>query len=274
MAEVAVEQQRLCRGAEDLAWIYEPCWHMSCPLSAAMLQFWQIMLCGPHQICAVAYMYRSSPVHKAFWQSDRFKQSSCRCVLGCKLANHASWCHTSFSTACQSYRPVNNARRAITCYKSQLQELHAHQTLKPEAYTKDHDSSSHLRKLVLDAAVHHELGPLAGLADLAQAQQVAQPHARPVRGGHSRGAPVEALGLLHNILLLPSIARAHERNWDGVAGQLGDQIVHAESLGFVHEPVDSDLVRFPLQLGDGTVIPDVVLRIHTQTQSQLAEACR
>ena len=59
---------------------------------------------------------------------------------------------------------------------------------------------SHLWELAVNASKDHMPGALAGLLDPAKAQEVTKPHAGPVGGAHSRGAPVEALALLHNVL--------------------------------------------------------------------------
>ncbi len=49
-----------------------------------------------------------------------------------------------------------------------------------------------------------------------------------------------------------------EGDWDGVAGQQGDELRHRESHGLIHHAADMDAVAVPVQLGHCTMVAHIV----------------
>eukprot|EP00967_Tisochrysis_lutea_P149011 scaffold285613_cov32-Tisochrysis_lutea.AAC.4 len=87
---------------------------------------------------------------------------------------------------------------------------------------------------------------IAGPLDAALEQEVAKKDALPNRGGHARSAPTESDRLFGQVLFLPAVASADER--DGEGG------------GCINEAGNVEPVRRPLDLRDCAVIAHVVER--------------
>mmetsp|Transcript_52167 Transcript_52167/g.138523 ORF Transcript_52167/g.138523 Transcript_52167/m.138523 type:complete len:487 (+) Transcript_52167:1563-3023(+) len=95
--------------------------------------------------------------------------------------------------------------------------------------------------------------------DAALEQHIAEQHSLPHGACVAGGAPVEADGLLAQVLLLTPVARAHQRHRDLARRHL-HQVVHREDFGRVDEAVDRQPEAIPFQLGHGAVVAHIVER--------------
>lgn len=105
----------------------------------------------------------------------------------------------------------------------------------------------------------HVEGALLAGEDAAVTKHVAQPHAPPDRGAHRGSAPVEADGLLHHVLLLPAIARAHQRHRQ-LARREPQHVLHRVGRRPPHQPRHVDLPAIPRCARHYAVVAHVVQR--------------
>ena len=90
-------------------------------------------------------------------------------------------------------------------------------------------------------------------------QDVPQPHTSPEARRVTGGAPVEADGLLHHVLLLAAVASAYQRHGNGERGHR-NQLGHGQRERRVDHSVDADDVLVPALLRAVAVVADIVQR--------------
>lgn len=90
----------------------------------------------------------------------------------------------------------------------------------------------------------------------------------------ARCSPIESLGFLDHVLLLPSVASADQGAQQGDILKLVDKVVHGVCHWLVNHSSHRDCVGVPLQLGHSAMIPDILCSVRSSCQAQLCtEMC-